>query len=45
MRKQFENKKFFSDWLKNNYKNYFGKLTKDKIQIVESFLKSNIMFN
>ena len=42
-RKQFENKIFFSDWLKNNYKNYFGKLTKDKIQIVESFLKSNII--
>jgi len=41
--KQFENKKFFSDWLQNNYKSYSGKLTIDELKTVEEFLKSNII--
>lgn len=41
--KQFEDKKFFTDWLQNNYKSYSGKLTKDEHKMIEDFLKNNII--
>jgi transposase len=41
--KQFEDQKFFSAWLQNNYKHYSGKLTSDELKMVETFLKDNII--
>ena len=40
---RFEDRKVFSDWLQSNYKDYSGKLTKEEMQIVETFLINNIV--
>jgi transposase len=40
-KKKYEKRQFFSDWLKEYYSGYNGKLTKEQIEEIEGFVKEH----